>query len=406
MCLSCWLCAALACAPTEVATAPLGQGAAAIRNVRVLIGSGVDRARLRAEGALVFGGGPSLSLNAASEKWIIVDTGSPHGLRLGDTVWPDDEVVVRPEGSDLLAVSFYREGQWQPQRIYPGSLRFWKADNGGLDVINAVDVERYVASVVASEIWPGFETEAFRAQAIVARTFVLYQMQRRQSGAFDVTAGQSSQVYRGVRADATGRRASEATAWTRGIVLTHERDGRAELFPAYYSAACGGCSQSASIFGAENDVPPLRGGVRCDYCKIAPKGTYRWGPVRFTKREIALRLQAAFPELESLGSLDRLEIVERTASGRAVRVRIHGKSGKSVELLGERFRLAIGGNDLHSTDFQMHMAGEEVVFDHGKGFGHGLGLCQWGMEGQALEGKKAGSILRYYFPGATLSRVY
>jgi stage II sporulation protein D len=75
-------------------------------------------------------------------------------------------------------------------------------------------------------------------------------------------------------------------------------------------------------------------------------------------------------------------------------------------MTAERFRLIVDPNRILSTDFQLSVRNGIATFDHGKGFGHGLGLCQWGMQGQALAGRPAGEILRYYYPGATITRVY
>jgi stage II sporulation protein D len=61
---------------------------------------------------------------------------------------------------------------------------------------------------------------------------------------------------------------------------------------------------------------------------------------------------------------------------------------------------------IRSTHFRVRIEGQEMIFEDGRGFGHGLGLCQWGMEGQAREGRTAGQILRYYYPGAQLTRAY
>jgi stage II sporulation protein D len=87
-------------------------------------------------------------------------------------------------------------------------------------------------------------------------------------------------------------------------------------------------------------------------------------------------------------------------------LRITGSSGQEHDILAERFRLAIGSRIVRSTDCDIRVLKDEVVFENGRGFGHGLGLCQWGAQGQALEGKRAGEILRFYYPGSRLTRVY
>jgi stage II sporulation protein D len=386
---------------------PATDAALVPRDVRVLIASGVSRARLRTEGALAaHGNGPASEATFSAGDWITAEGEAGGGVRFGPTLRSTDEITLEPRGADFTTVSLQVDGGWSPETQYPGRFRLLARGDGQLDLVNLVDVERYVACVVANEVWPTFETEAYRAQAIAARTFVLYQMSRRQSAAFDVVATQRSQVYRGIRTDQPGRRAAEAGRYTRGIVLTWSDGSTDRLFCTYYSAACGGMSQPAAIFGPENDIPPLSGGVRCDYCRIAPGDTYRWGPVRLRKEEVLSRLVASYPNLTSLGDIQEITVSERTSSGRPVRLRITGSTGESHDILAERFRLAIGGQEIRSTDCRIRVTRRDVIFDKGRGFGHGLGLCQWGMQGQAEAGKRAGEILRYYYPGAKLTRVY
>jgi stage II sporulation protein D len=165
-------------------------------------------------------------------------------------------------------------------------------------------------------------------------------------------------------------------------------------------------SQSAAIFGPDNDIPPLSGGVSCDYCRIAPGQTYCWKPVRLAKSELWSRLVSTYPDLASLGRLRHIEVTERTPSGRPVFLRLTGSNGATFDMLAERFRLAIGGSEIRSTDFELRVAADHVTFRNGRGFGHGLGLCQWGAQGQAVQGKRTAEILRYYYPGSKLMRAY
>lgn len=373
----------------------------------MLIATNVDRVRLRSPGMICSYNDDGMVLGTHDDDdWVVVSGDGSGGIRFGASRWTVASIDVQPDPVDTVEVSAYRDGEWSDGNRYPGTLRIVVRDDGGLDVVNAVEVERYVACVVANEVWPTFETEAYRAQAIAARTFVLHEMLRRNQAEFDVTATQGSQVYRGVRTDEPGRRAAEAAGYTRGLVLTYRSQSEDRLFCTYYSAACGGMSQSAAIFGRENDIKPLSGGVRCDYCKIAPGKTYRWGPVRLRKEQVRSRLLAKYPELRSLGEIQKVSVVERTPSGRPVRLRITGSGGESHDMLAERFRLAMGGSEIKSTDFKIRVTGREIIFENGRGFGHGLGLCQWGMQGQALQGKRAGEILQYYYPSSKLTRVY
>ncbi|MBI1825897.1 MAG: SpoIID/LytB domain-containing protein [Planctomycetes bacterium] len=315
------------------------------------------------------------------------------------------QIDIHPAVNAPLQLSSSRGGDWSLAITYPGDFRV-TIDDGGLAVVNFVDVEEYVSCVVAGETWPNFSSESFRTQAIVSRTFVLYQMSRATKAAFDVSATQGSQVYRGLRNDAQGRLATDAAEYTRGIVCTFNDGTRDRMFCTYYSAACGGISQSAAALGPEGNVPPLSGGIKCDYCKIAPPEVYRWGPVRIPASDVLSRLASRYPEFESFRQIASIVPTERTPSGRPIALKIQGQGAESRTLLAERFRLAVGGSIVKSTDCQIRVNGGDVIFDKGKGYGHGLGLCQWGAQGQALERRHAAEILRYYYPGSKLARAY
>lgn len=382
------------------------EGPLPIRPVRVLVASDVERARVRCQGTVLATDENGATLGSYPPDWLVIE---PHGVdavRVAGQSFSTGTIILAGDGTGGMWVSLGGEGEWSTGIEYPGSLRLSVDREGAMDVVNLVDVERYVACVVAWEVWPSFHTEAYRAQAIVARTYVLYQMDRRRNAPFDLGATEGSQVYKGVRRDGPGRRAVRAARDTRGIVCTWRDEGRDRLFSTYYSAACGGVSQSAAIFGEADDIPPLAGGVRCDYCRIAPGETYRWGPVQLSCQDVLSRLVERYAGLASLGDIMAIEVRERTPQGRPVRLRITGSTGQTHDMLSERFRLAVGSMEIKSTDFDVRVVDGQVVFEHGRGFGHGLGLCQWGTQGQALAGRWAGEILRFYYPGSRLTRVY
>lgn len=377
--------------------------ASSLHPVRVLVVDKLPQVILRSEVTLRAQDArdPALTIQFPANENVVVRTAGGR-LLLNDQALPSTDVYIESGGAPLvLAVG---QGDAAAESTLLGRIRVLAGDT--LQVINEVEIEDYVASVVASEIWPNFEEEAFRAQAIVTRTYVLYHMLRRLDAIYDVAATQGSQVYRGIRADAVGRRATEAAQYTRGLVCTWRDQDEDRLFCTYYSAACGGMSQSAAPLGAESDIPPLAGGVRCEYCNIAPGQTYRWGPVRISLRECYLKLCERYPEMTSLRSIRNVEPGELTRFGRPLTWRITGSAGQPQEIVAERFRLVVGPNTIKSTDCNVRVDGSDLVFENGRGYGHGLGLCQWGMQGQALSNKKAAEILRYYYPGSRLNRAY
>ena len=404
-------------AADQAPTLPPESDASPLRDVRVLVWPDAERVRIRSQARLsiLTEDGEAVGVQAARRR-LTLEPGADRAIMLDTGSRVSTSVTIMPLGSATESVSVFRNGKWSAALEYAGPVQLRATDEDRLEVINLVDVEQYVAGVVAKEVWPTFVAEACRAQAVVARTFVLYQMSRRKDAAWDVTATQASQVYGGVRTDAIGRRASRATQDTRGVVCTWNDNGKDRLFSTYYSSVCGGMSQSAAIFGKGDDIPPLAGGVSCDYCRIAPKGTHRWGPVHLKTDRVLDKLLKRYPDLKSLGKIVEISVAERSdagpssgrkrSPGRPVRLRITGSTGQTHEMLAERFRLAVGADVMLSTDCRIRVAGDQMVLDHGRGFGHGLGLCQWGMQGQAVAGKRAGEIIRYYYPGCRLMRAY
>ncbi len=377
-----------------------------VRDVRVRLAADATRVRVRSD-AMIQVADPSGSRASPldAESWHVF-TPAGREIRCGDRRFAADGVTLNSAGHGSITVAFDRGAGWSPSRRYPGLVDLRCLGDGKLGVINAVDVERYVSSVVAHEIWPTFEREAYRAQAIAARTYVLYAMIQRRNATHDVKAGQGSQVYLGIREDDTGRQAAEAARYTRGIVSTWGAGDGGRLFSAFYSAVCGGTTQSAARFGDEHDIKPLSGGAKCDFCKDAPGETYRWGPVRIDKNEFRSRLVARNPKAGFSGSITKIEVIDRSPQGRPSKLAITGSTGKPLELSAESFRLAVGAERMRSTDCTIRVTQRHIVIENGRGFGHGVGLCQWGAQGLAKHGRTAAEILRFYYPGSHLARAY
>jgi stage II sporulation protein D len=118
------------------------------------------------------------------------------------------------------------------------------------------------------------------------------------------------------------------------------------------------------------------------------------------------RLVARYPDFAALVAIQDIEISQRESGGRPTRFRLIGATGEFRELSAENFRLALGSRTMPSTACDITMTPTELHIENGCGSGHGLGLCQWGMEGQAREGHSPADILRFYYPGSRLTRVY
>jgi len=291
------------------------------------------------------------------------------------------------------------------ERGYRGSVRLAPGAGGTVRVVNTLPLEAYVAGVVANELKKAWNVEAYKAQAIAARTYALQERNTHSRYDADVSDSPSSQVYGGCMTET--KTAWEALERTWGIVGTYRgAEGKPTLLRMYYSSTCGGMTASAADAFGGTAPPPLFGGVSCIWCSQSPK--YRWPDVVLTKQEIADGLHRSIdPELASLGPVDKVEVAERTgANMRATVIRVVGRSGKSVLIRAGNWRLLVGAGKVPSTWFDIEDAGDHIILKNGHGFGHGVGLCQWGAEYLAERGKTGEEILRYYYPGVELVRAY
>lgn len=294
---------------------------------------------------------------------------------------------------------------------YRGKLKLQIGPDGSsFDTVNLVPLEPYLAGVVGAEMPDYWEPAALKAQAIAARTYCLYIKKRfGRNRAWDVRKTQAHQVYLGVIAESTP--IWEAVNRTYGQVLVCKRpDGTEGIFPTYYSSICGGHTEdSEHVFG---DSFEALAGRPCPYCKeVAKPRFFYWPTVQFDKADVTARLLQRYPKLKPLGEITNIISAEQSNYGKFSRVtlvKLVGSTGKSDFLRAEDFRLTIdpSGRKLQSTIYQIVSMGDKWEFFSGRGYGHGVGMCQCGAQAMARKGKTAEQILSYYYRGSRIKTVY
>lgn len=344
--------------------------------LRVLIDEDLTKVRVSVKGAYRVKLLPSLLPAKQGRALVNVQVlVTPQGVSLGNESWPGARGVhIEPlEERDL----YINDGRFR------GSADIVAQKNGLLCVINRLDLEGYLYGVLHHEVSAWWPMEALKAQAIAARTYALYQRSVSVPNAYDVKSTTSSQVYGG---SATERnRTKAAVDQTAGEVLTYE----GKVFPAYFHATCAGLTAAASELW-KIDLPPIRGGVHCGFCRLSPH--YGWEaqvPLSVIEEKMAKNNRAS-------GQIIRIEMISQTPSHRVGRVRITGTQG-GIEIAAKDLRVWLGGDKLRSTHFTVVVRDDIAVFK-GKGWGHGVGLCQWGTLGQSLLGRSHKDILRFYYP--------
>lgn len=268
---------------------------------------------------------------------------------------------------------------------------------GKTETIEEVPLEQYVVGVVASEMPADFEIEALKAQALTARTYIVKQMLEKNSdfklpdGAI-ITDSKQHQVYHnkdelkqrwGKDYDWKIARIEEAVYQTAGQVLTYEGE---PITAAFFSTSNGYTENSEDYW--ENEIPYLRS-VESPWDERSPRFTsQKTIPIH----EFESRLGVDISKIDDL----QKTIVERTEGRRVRRVVFPEK-----EFTGREIRDLL---ELDSSDFRWRKVGDQIVIDT-KGWGHGVGMSQYGADGMAKEGKSYVDIVRYYYQGVDIQTV-
>jgi len=326
--------------------------------IRVLLMEADGRVRARDWGA---GGGG-----------VVVEPG-PSGLLVDRRPVGD---VWRLEGGGIVAVN---------QMRFRGKLEFRRIFDG-MQVINEVMLEDYVAGILGREVYADWHPETLKAQAVAARSYVLHQRAASGDQSFHVEAGTGSQVYGGVAAETPSIRA--AVSATRGEFLSYARK---PILAVYHSASGGRTASSEEVWG--RPLPYLVSLEVVD--EQDSPDTYWRASISKTKLGRALDSLGI-----RIGSPRELRVVDRSRSGRALRVRIRGDKGNH-NLEARALRVALVESVIRSTLFEIRSTRDAFVFV-GSGHGHGVGMSQWGAQAMAQHGSTYREIIQTFYPGTSL----
>jgi stage II sporulation protein D len=345
-----------------------------------------------------------LQIERVSGRWL--------GRNGAEVSFPDNaHLEIRKIGPEALSIN---------HRTYPGSLVLVPTEPlsaSRFDVINHSKLEHYLPGVLDSELPDKWSPAAYLAQAIAARSYAMIQIQKYGPGRhYDLKASPSSQAYGGLTPHPIANMAVRDTA---GLVLTWNN----KILPSYYSSTCGGVGQSAAdAFGSSHQADPLI--PRYDHphwCKASRH--YRWGPIKrdLTSYSNRLRAWGKYKNLaiQKLGQIRAIKPSRRNPGGRVTHFTIHDDKGVHYTLASDSVRSASNfyrtvdnltapapNQRLKSGYVDVAIRGGVVVFGEGRGYGHGVGLCQYGAQAMAVAGKDPIEILNEYYPKAKVERAY
>jgi len=303
-----------------------------------------------------------------------------NGLRINGRPLDGSELFI--QGRD------YRIGT----RTFRGTLHIVQNGNN-IIVVNDLPIESYLVGLINSEISSNWPVEVIKAQAVAARTYAISQMERmrqaRPDSPYDIESTMLDQVYDGAhREEAHVYRILEAT---RGQVL--RRNGM--IFPSFYHSCCGGFTEHAHNVWSDAQGPPT---IEDRYCERSPKREWSYRIPRTDFQKVLANNGVRFDSIISVTTIPFFDsprvdtLVLETNTG------IHNI--KATEL-----RKLLGWANLKSTWFEVRLAGANIVFE-GHGYGHGVGMCQWGAKGMAEEGYAYTDILKFYYPDAEMVTIY
>ena len=269
-----------------------------------------------------------------------------------------------------------------------------RLEKGRLQAINRLGIESYLPSVVGAEMPPQWPLEALRVQSVAARSYALRQL--RPEAPYDLKATVSSQVYRGLETETDSTR--QAVNSTRSLVLTYAN----RVIDAVFHSSSGGYTENSGEVWPRQ-LPYLKSVA--DYDQGSP--VFRW-----TKPLDELSLLNSFREI---GGVNSIQPLQTTSTGRLTKVLVRGPDGELRLGAGElRARLGLRSTFVKFEQAPPAPAPLEALGDWlglppaprllaiGRGYGHGVGMSQWGAYGMAQQGQEFSHILRHYYSGTRL----
>ncbi len=298
---------------------------------------------------------------------------------------PIEMVTMPPKGKEAL-VSVNDKWYRGTFRFFPTKVKksFWAKENG-FSIVNKIDMNDYLKGVVPSEMPASWHGEALKVQAVCARTYTLSKLNRRRELGYDLKSTVEDQAYLGYQ--------HEKPSTNRAIELTKDQilvDNNGRIVEAYYTSSAGGYTDAIEDVW---DVSPLSYIVpRKSYDDNSPH--YRWRK-EFDQEEISRMLEDF-----KIGMLVGLKVLSRTKAERVKDIALVGTK-KNTYITGEELRHQLG---LKSSKFNFGIQNGKMVFA-GRGFGHGLGMSQYGSKALAERGLAYKDILKHYYPGTKLMSI-
>ncbi|GAX59763.1 sporulation protein and related proteins [Candidatus Scalindua japonica] len=272
---------------------------------------------------------------------------------------------------------------------YSGKLIFVPDNNNRFSILEEIGVEEYLPGVIEGEMPIKWNDDALQAQAIAIRTYAIYQRKVKSNALYHINL--QDLAYKGSYMNQA--KTKEIVEKSRGTVMVYDW----KLFPGYFHSTCGGHTEDINLVFNLKSIPPLSG-VNCGYCN---KSKYYHWTKKLGKNEIESKLNNKNSKIKRIRNITTEKV---GPGGHCSTIKID-YAGGTKRVNANDFRLLVGPNNLRSTSFKVKKNGSSFIFD-GSGWGHGVGLCQYGTQDMAKSGIKWFDILRHYYPEIDLVKIY
>lgn len=275
------------------------------------------------------------------------------------------------------------------ERTYQGSM-FIIADQDSWLLINVIDLEEYIYSVLKTESWPGWPLEVNKAFAVTSRTYAIAMILRAQAKKLPYHLRNTNvhQTYTGVHDDTELWRAVSST---KGLFIGHDN----KPILAMFDACCGGIIPAHIRDFDFRKAPYLARDYPCTHCKRCK--IYHW-EVTYELLQLEKIIKI---ELPHISKLKKIEIAKRDRAGLTDKVAITARKGKE-HISGKKLYSMLKEVKSFVYEIDMH---KDTVHIKGRGYGHHLGLCQWGAREMVRDGADYRSVLRFYYPGTCFMKL-
>lgn len=290
-----------------------------------------------------------------------------------------------------------RPGREEPERIAGAgeepTITLYENDTGQ---VKEIKLETYLQGVLAGEMDTSWPMEALKAQAILARTFTLKKIEEGGVKKHNTDASTNEEEFQAYSEEKINERVKDAVEETRGLVVTHN----GEYINGWFHADAGGRTAASAVEGLDfkKERAPYIRSVSDPGFEISPPENKSW-EAEFSVSEARQKIQNYVGQ--DPGAITEAEILKRGPSGRATKVKVG-----DLTISGPSLRLALGSQVMRSTLFdRLEVEGGRLIAE-GKGYGHGVGMSQWGAKALAQQGQSAPEIVQYFFRDVRIQRAW